>query len=107
MQTMYFIGLDAHRRTISYWVKEGGRPGGSPCARSSLQRSLVIRSGIYFFYYLGCSMPLGRSKEPLLALFPLPWGLEHGNLSLRRHRDASIPFGLIQLAIINEFQYAC
>ena len=82
MQTMYFIGLDAHRRTISYWVKEGGRPGGSPCARSSLQRSLVIRSGIYFFYYLGCRMPLGRSKEPLLALFSLPWGLEHGNLFL-------------------------
>jgi len=24
-------------------------------------------------------MPLGRSKEPLLALFSLPWGLAHGN----------------------------
>ena len=35
MQTMYFIGLNVHRRTISYWVKEGGRPGGSPCARDS------------------------------------------------------------------------
>jgi len=42
--------------------------------------TLSCRACIYFIGYCHYTMPLGRSKEPLLALFSVPWGLAHGNL---------------------------
>jgi transposase len=36
MQTMYYIGLDVHKRTISYCVKDGS--GTIPAARFDLDR---------------------------------------------------------------------
>ena len=42
------------------------------------RRYLVVMSDSYFSGYFTCRMPLGSSKEPLRALFWLPWVLEHG-----------------------------
>jgi hypothetical protein len=36
---------------------------------------LVVMSDSYFSGYFHCRMPLESSKEPLCALFSLPWGL--------------------------------
>jgi transposase len=44
MQTMYYIGLDVHKRTISYCVKDGSgtmHPEGTiPATRSDLDRRM-------------------------------------------------------------------
>jgi hypothetical protein len=45
MQTMYYIGLDVHQRTISYCVKDGGgtihAEGTIPGTRCAAQQRLV------------------------------------------------------------------
>ena len=44
MQTMYYIGLDVHKKKISYCVKDGSghihAEGAIPAARSDLDRSI-------------------------------------------------------------------
>ncbi len=48
MQTMYYIGLDFHKRTISYRVKDGSgaihAEGTIPATRFVLDRSQAVAS---------------------------------------------------------------
>ena len=47
MQTMYYIGLDVHKRTISYCVKDGSgtiyAQGAIPAARFNLDHWIKTR----------------------------------------------------------------
>jgi hypothetical protein len=75
MEPVYYIGLDVHKRKISYCVKDGSeirerlRKMWEP---RNQRRCLVITSDSYFSGYSPRGLPLGSSKEPLRALFSLP-----------------------------------
>jgi len=45
MQPMYYIGLDVHKRKISYRVKDGGRAGYTKPWASSPWQNRAFRSG--------------------------------------------------------------
>jgi transposase len=86
MQTMYYIGLDGHKRTISYCVKDGGgtihAEGTILATRFELDRWMTTlpeaRSGpMEATVFTGWILP-PKQRNTLQARFARDWGSRRG-----------------------------